>query len=73
MRIGQNGNLEKVLFDWFKRMPMNNLPVSRTILREKAVSYAQNSKLRDFIIQMDGLKAIPGEEKSVTPEMTSSW
>ena len=54
-------------------MPMNNLPVSRTILREKAVSYAQNSKLRDFIIQMDGLKAIPGEEKSVTPEMTSSW
>ena len=33
----------------------------------------KNSKLRDFIIQMDGLKAIPGEEKAVTPEMTSSW
>ena len=33
----------------------------------------KNSKLKDFMIQMDGLKAIPGEDKAVTPEMTSSW
>ena len=33
VRVRQNENLEKVLFDWFKRIRMNNLPVSGIILK----------------------------------------
>ena len=46
--VGQNENLEKALLDWFKRMRMNNLPVSGTILKEKAISYAQELKAGEF-------------------------
>ena len=52
-------------------------------LRRKQSAMQRNFKLRDLRLQMDGLedgkqdlmffKAIAGEEKSVTPEMTSSW
>ena len=40
-RVGQNENLEKALFGWFKRVWMNNLPICGTILKEKAISYPQ--------------------------------
>ena len=52
-------------------------------LKRKQSAMQKNFKLRDLKLQMDGLKdgnqdlmsfkAIAGEEKSVTPEMTSSW
>ena len=41
VRVRQNLNLEKVLFDWFKRMGINNLLISGTILKEKVITYAQ--------------------------------
>ena len=41
MRIGQNDNLEKALFSWFKKMRTNNLPVNGTVVKEKAISYAK--------------------------------
>ena len=37
VRVGQSENLEKALFDCFKRMRMNNLPISGTIFKEKAI------------------------------------
>ena len=40
-RVEQNENLEKALFDWFERMRMTNLPISGTIVKEKAISYEQ--------------------------------
>ena len=84
MRIGQNDNLEKELFSWFKKMRTNNLPVNRTVVKEKAISYAKELQIEGFKASNGwferwksrfnvSFKAIAGEEKSVTPEMTSSW
>ena len=47
MRVGRNDNLEE-LFDWFIRMRMNNLPISGTVLKEKAMSYAQELQVEEF-------------------------
>ena len=84
VRVRQKENLEKALFDWFKGMQMNNLPISGTILREKATSYAQKLQVEEFHASNGwfeswkarfsvSFKAILGEEKAVTPETTSSW
>ena len=48
MRIGQNGNLEKALFSWFKKMRTNNLPVNGTVVKEKAISYAKELQIEGF-------------------------
>ena len=84
IRVGQNENLEKALSDWFKRMRMNNLPISGIILKEKAISYARELQVEEFQASNGwferwknrfnvSFKTIAGEEKAVTPEMTSSW
>ena len=84
MRIGQNENLEKALFCWLKKMRTNNLPVNGTVLKEKAITYAKDLEIEGFNASNGwferwksrfnvSFKAISGEEKSVTPEMTSSW
>ena len=48
MRIRQNENLEKALFDWFKRMRMKNLAISGTIPKEKAINHAQELQIEEF-------------------------
>ena len=84
MRIRQNDNLEKALFSWFKKMRTNNLPVNGTVVKEKAISYAKELQIEGFKASNGwferwksrfnvSFKAIAGEEKTVTPEMTSSW
>ena len=83
VRVGQSENLEKALFDCFKRMRMNNLPISGTIFKEKAI-HAQGLQTEEFHA-LNGwfekwkarfnvsFKAIAGEEQVVTLEMISSW
>ena len=39
----QNENVDKVLYDWLKRMCLNNLPVNVTIL--KTISHAKELNL----------------------------
>ena len=53
MRIGQNDNLERALFIWFKKMRTNNLPVNGPVVKEKAISYAKE-------LQIEGFKASNG-------------
>ena len=48
MRVGQSENLEKELFDWFERMRINNLPINEIILKEKAISYAQEFQVEEL-------------------------
>ena len=48
MWVGQNENLEKELFDWFKRVQMKNLPISGTVLKEKTISHAQEIQAEEF-------------------------
>ena len=62
---------------------MNNLKISGTILEEKAISYTQKLQAEEFHASNvwferwkarfnASFKAIAGEEKAVTSEMTSS-
>ena len=62
-------------------MLMNNLPIIGTILREKAISYAQKPQVEEFHASNGwserwkarfnvSFKATFGEEKAVAPEMT---
>ena len=84
MRIGLNDNLEKALFSWLKKMRTSNLPVNGTAVKEKAVGFAKELQIEGFKASNGwferwktrfnvSFKAIVGEEKSVTSEMTSSW
>ena len=65
-------------------MRANNLPVNGTVVKEKAIGYAKELQIEGFTASNGwferwktrfnvSFKAIAGEEKSVTPEMTSSW
>ena len=65
-------------------MRANNLPVNGTVVKEKAIGYAKELQTEGFMASNGwferwktrfnvSFKAIAGEEKSVTPEMTSSW
>ena len=65
-------------------MRANNLPVNGTVVKEKAIGYAKELQIEGFKASNGwferwktrfnvSFKAIVGEEKSVTPEMTSSW
>ena len=48
VRVGQNENSEKTLFDWFERMRMNNLPICGSIVKEEATNYAQEFQAEEF-------------------------
>ena len=53
MRIGQNDNLEKALFSWFKKMRTNNLPVNRTVVEEEEVAFKMRRHLEKFNLIYD--------------------
>ena len=72
----------KHYLDWFKRIRMNKLLNSGTILKKKQSAMPKNFKMRNFMLQVIGLKCgrldvcfkvIAAEEKAVIPEMTISW
>ena len=74
-----NENLERALYTWFVQMRWQGVPVSGPVLREKALSYAKEMDIKDFIASNGwfdqwksrhgvAFKAIVG-----TLEMTASW
>ena len=79
-----NENLERALYTWFVQMRRQGVPVSGPVLREKALSYAKEMDIKDFIASNGwfdqwksrhgvAFKAIAGEAQSCTLEMTASW
>ena len=54
MRIGQNDNLEKALFSWFKKQ--TTYQSMGQSLKRKQSAMQKNFKLGDLRLQMDGLK-----------------
>ena len=79
-----NENLEQSLYTWFVQMRRQGVPVSGPVLREKALSYAKEMDIKDFIASNGwfngwkshhgvAFKAIAGEAQSCTLEMTASW
>lgn len=84
MRVGQNENTKKALFDWFKRMRMNNLPIIGSIVKEKAINYAQELQAEEFHASNwcceswkarfnVSLKVIVEKENTVISEITIYW
>ena len=79
-----NENLERALYTWFLQMRWQGVHISGPVLREKALSYAKEMDIKDFIA-FNGwfyrwkshhgvaFKAIVGEAQSCTLEMTASW
>ena len=79
-----NEDLERALYTWFVQMRRQGVPVSGPVLREKALSYAKEMDIKDFIASNGwfdrwksrhgvAFKAIAGEAQSCTLEMTASW
>ena len=56
MRIGQNDNLEKALFSWFKKCEQTTYQSMGQSLKRKQSAMQKNFKLRDLRLQMDGLE-----------------
>ena len=78
VRVGKR----KALLDWFNRMQINNLPISGTILKEEAISYAEELQAEKFRASngcLERWKAKSNvyfkaeEVKAVANKMTSSW
>ena len=77
-------SLDKAIYKWFMNARERNVPVSGTLLKEKAVFFAKELQIENFK-GSDGLldrwktrhsvtfKTVAGEAKSCTSEMTASW
>ena len=48
VKVNRRRILRKRYLDWIKRMRMNNLLISRVILKEKAINYAQELQVEEF-------------------------
>lgn len=83
-RLSEYPDLEKSLFIWFKQTRDKDIPVSGTLLKEKAKKFADSLKIDDFKASngwLDGFKKrhsisfrkICGEEKAVNSEVCESW
>lgn len=77
-------SLDKAIYKWFMNARERNVPVSGTLLKEKAVFFAKELQIENFK-GSDGwldrwktrhsvtFKTVAGEAKSCTSEMTASW
>jgi hypothetical protein len=48
IKLGINEGLEKILLQWFQQMCSENVPISRNILRQKAIYIALHLKIDNF-------------------------
>ena len=77
-------SLDKAIYKWFMNARERNVPVSGTLLKEKAVFFAKELQIENFK-GSDGwldcwktrhsvtFKTVAAEAKSCTSEMTASW
>ena len=81
---GKHDQIDKAVYKWFMNARERNVPISGHILSEKALEFAKQLNVTDFKASEGWLdrwknrnnvvhRAISGEEKSCTPEMTASW
>ena len=84
LSVGKHDSIDKAVYKWFMNARERNVPIGGYIIREKALDFAKELKITDFEAA-DGwldrwknkhnvvFRAISGEEKSCTEEMTASW
>ena len=65
MRIGQNDNLEKALFSWFKKMRTNNLPVNGTVVEEEEVAFKMRRHLEKFNLIYDETQEMKKQQTTI--------
>jgi len=76
--------VDEALYDWFRSVRRDNIPLSGTLIMEKAKEYAERLGIQNFAASKGwfdrwkmrhniSLKAISGEETSCTEEMTAPW
>ena len=75
--------VDQAIFNWFLSIPSQNVPLSATMIQEKAL-FAKELNIENFHAS-DGclrrwnkrnhitFKTVSGESKSVTPEMVDGW
>ena len=72
MRKGNFELVDKAIFNWFRSMRSQNIPLSAAMIQEKALTFVKElnaEKKRNLIT----FNTVSGESKSVTPEMIDAW
>lgn len=84
LSVGKHDSIDKAVYKWFMNARERNVPIGGYIIREKALDFAKELNITDFKAS-DGwldrwknrhnvvFRAISGEERSCTEEMTASW
>ena len=84
MKVGKYNSLDKAVFKWFMPARSSSVPVSGSVLQEKATGFAKMLSIADFKASNGWadrwkarnnvtFKAVSGEAKSCTPGMTAYW
>ena len=84
LSVGKHDSIDKAVYKWFMNARERNVLIGGYIIREKALDFAKELNITDFKAS-DGwldrwknrhnvvFRAISGEERSCTEEMTASW
>ena len=84
LKSGNHESVDEVIFNWFLNIRSQNVPLSDSMIQEKAVIFAKELNTENFQAS-DGwlprwkernsisFKTVLGESKSATPEMVNAW
>ena len=84
LKPGNDELVDQAIFNWFLNMRSQNVPLSASMIQEKAVIFAKELNTENFQAS-DGwlrrwkernnisFKTVSGESKSVIPEMVNVW
>ena len=84
LTVSNHDTLDRALYKWFVKVREEGIPISGTILREKALKYSEELGIDNFKASNGWLdrwknrhgvtfKTVSGEAKSCTADMTASW
>ena len=84
LKSGNHELVDQAIFNWFLNMQSQNVPLSASMIQEKALIFAKELNTENFQVS-DGwlpcwkeknnmsFKTVSGESRSVTPEMVNVW
>ena len=84
LKSGKHELVDQPIFNWFLNMGSQNVPLSASMIQQKAVIFAKESNTENFQAS-DGclrqwkarnnisFKTVSRESKSVTPKMVNAW
>ena len=84
LKTGNHELVDSAIFKWFLNMRSDNVPLSASVIQEKAVMFAKDLNVENYQAS-DGwlrrwkernnitFKTVSGESNSATPDMVNSW